>query len=161
MKSLQQKTVTVLFMLSLLLGLIVSQMLMQTLLADELINVSDVKGCRAIAAKMERLLCYDTVADGGVFNRQKLQQVQTENFGSKKRQPDISVDQLAVTIVRVQKGATGIHYFHTADGKVWKQSNRGNWSSKVPFQAKIKAGVLGSFFLVTEGGKSARVKRVR
>lgn len=161
MKLFWQRIVAVLFIGSLLLGLGVSQMLMQPLLADELMNVSDIKECRGIAAKAERLLCYDTVADGGIFNEQKLQQVQIENFGSKKRQPDISVDRLTVTIVRVQKGATGIYFFHTADGEAWKQSNRGNWSLKVPFQAEIKAGVMGSFFLVTEGGKSVRVKRVR
>jgi len=161
MKSLQQRIVAVPFIRSLLLGLVAPQMLMQPLLADEFKNISDIKECRAIAAKAERLLCYDTVADGGVFDEQKLQQVQIENFGSEKTQPDISVDQLTVTIVRVQKGSTGIYFFHTADGKAWKQSNRANWSLKVPFQAEIKAGALGSFFLVTEGGKSVRVKRVR
>jgi len=160
-KSLYQKIVTVPFIHSSLLGLLVSQILTQNLLADEFINVSDVKECRAIAAKAGRLLCYDTVADGGVFNEQQLQKVQKENFGSKDGQSDVSVDQLAVTIVSVTKSTTGIHYFHTADGAVWKQSNSGKWNLKVPFQAEIKAGMLGSFFLVTEGGKSVRVKRVR
>jgi len=136
-------------------------MLTQTLLADDFINVSDINDCRSIASEAERLLCYDTVADGGVYNLQQLQQVQKENFGSREKQSDISVDELTVTIVRVQKGANGINYFHTADGKVWKHSGRGSWNLKVPFQAEIKGGLMGSFFLVTEGGKSARVKRVR
>jgi len=161
MKLLQQGAVAGPFSRTLLLGIVASLLQMQPLLAKEIMNVSDIKECRAIAAKSERLLCYDTVADGGVFNQQKLEQVQKENFGSKEVQSDISVEQIVVTIVRIQKNSAGVHYFHTEEGTVWKHSGRGSWNLKVPFQAEIKAGVMGSFFLVTEGGKSARVKRLR
>lgn len=137
-------------------------MLAQVVNADELTNISDFKECRAIEAKAERLLCYDTIADGGVFNEQQLQQVQKENFGSREKPAEVvSVEQLAVTIVNVKKSATGIHYFYTDDGAVWKQSNSGRWNIKVPFEAEIKSGKMGSFFLVSESGKSVRVKRVR
>jgi len=162
-------------------------------LADELINISDIKGCRAISGDTERLACYDTVIDGGVFNEQKLKQVQVESFGSsslRKEKPpaaaapaaetgtasaagtgtvseapaagiDTSVDRLMVTITRVKKDGSGIHYFKTSDGQVWKQRNAGGWSSEVPFEAEIKKGLMSSFFLVNEGGKSTRVKRVK
>ena len=137
-------------------------MLAQVVNADELTNISDFKECRAIEAKAERLLCYDTIADGGVFNEQQLQQVQKENFGSREKPTEVvAVEQLAVTIVNVKKSATGIHYFYTDDGAVWKQSNGGRWNIKVPFEAEIKSGKMGSFFLVSESGKSVRVKRVR
>ena len=142
-------------------GWIASLLLLQPSLADEFTNISDIEGCQKIEAKAERLLCYDTVADGGIFNEQKLQEVQKENFGSKEKQPDVSVDQLTVTIVRVTKSNAGIHYFYTADNAVWRQSNRGRWNIKAPFEAKIKSGVMGSFFLVSESGKSVRVKRVQ
>lgn len=163
MKTLQQGTVTVLFIRSFLLGVVASPMLIQPLMADEFVNVSDIKECGAIADKAERLLCYDTTADGGVFNQQKLEQVQKEEFGSKEKERDISVDQIFVTIVKISKSSTGIHYFYTADDAVWKQSSsRGSkWSMAVPFQVEIKSGVMSSFFLVTEGGKSTRVERVR
>jgi len=162
------------------------------LLAAEFINISDIKGCRAIRGDTERLACYDTVSDGGVFNEQKLKQVQVESFGSsalrKERAPvapapstgtatataapatapatpatapDIPVNRITVTITRVKKDGSGIHYFQTSDGQVWKQRNVSSWSLKVPFEAEIKAGMLGSFFLVNEGGKSTRVKRVK
>lgn len=144
-----------------LLGVLTSQLLLQPLLADELVNVTDMKDCRPIAAKTERLLCYDTVADGGVFNQQELEQVQKESFGNSKTEPEVTVDQVIVTIVKVQKGANRMHYFHTADGTVWRQTNAGNWKVKAPFQASIKSGIMSSFFLVAEGGKSTRVKRVR
>ena len=74
---------------------------------------------------------------------------------------DISADELSVTITRVKKDGSGIHYFQTSDGQVWKQRNAGAWSLKVPFEAEIKKGMMGSFFLVNEGGKSTRVKRVK
>jgi len=65
MKSLLQRLVVL---------LCVSQIFVLPVLADELINISDIKGCRAISGDTERLACYDTVIDGGVFNEQKLKQ---------------------------------------------------------------------------------------
>lgn len=161
MNPLQHRIITVPFVCSLALGMAASQLLIQPLQADELMNISDFKECRAIASEEERLLCYDTIADGGIFNEERLQQVARENFGNKEGPSDIAVEQLAVTIVRVTKSATGTHYFYTDEGAVWKQSNGGRWSRKAPFQAEIKAGVLGSFFLAAESGKLVRVKRVR
>ena len=73
----------------------------------------------------------------------------------------ISVDEIHVTVVRVKKGNGGFFYFQTADGQVWKQQNATKWSLTVPFEAKIEKGLMGSFFLVNEGGKSTRVKRVK
>lgn len=138
-----------------------SLMLLQTVLADELVNISEIEDCQSITAKSERLLCYDTVAGGGVFNEQKLQEVQEENFGNKDKEPEVSIDRVSVTIVKVSKSSSGRYYFYTDDGKAWKQSNTGRWTLKAPFKAEIKAGMMGSFFLVTEGGKSERVKRVK
>ena len=205
MKSLLQRIVTVPFLNSLLIGLCASQIFALPLLADEFVNISDIKGCRAITGDTERLACYDTIIDGGIFNEQKLKQVQVESFGSsslRKEKPpaapapatetgtatatatatetgtataagtgtvseapatgiDTSVDRLTVTITRIKKDGSGIHYFLTSDGQVWKQRSAGGWSSEVPFEAEIKKGMMSSFFLVNEGGKSTRVKRVK
>ena len=209
MKSLLQKIFTTPFSGTLLLGLCLSQMLVFPIWADEVTNVSDIKGCRAIKGEAERLRCYDTVSDGGIFNEEKLKQVRVEEFGAQKMQkppepepepapsaepepapsatpktvtaqesapesapepakapePEtgaaISVDRLSVTIVRSQKDNRGFVYFQTSDGQVWKQQNAGGWSLTVPYDAVIKTGVFGSFFLVNEGGKSTRVKRVK
>jgi hypothetical protein len=161
MNSFPKSTVAGLVGRQLMLGLTVSTLLFQALVADEHENVSDAEACRKIADKSERLLCYDTVADGGVFNEQQAQQARVDSFGGKEKQPESSIDQLAVTIVKVQKAGNRIHYFQTADGTVWKQTSASSWKLDVPFQATIKAGVLSSFFLVAEGGKSTRVKRVK
>ena len=197
MKFCLQRLVTVPFQGTALLVLLVSQLFTLPLMAEELKNITDIEGCRAITGEKERLLCYDTVLDGGIFNEEKVKQVKVEEFGSEKMpkppaekpapvaapepapaaaasaaetapppQPPASKigdtdDRLAVTIVRSKKGNYGIHYFQTADGQVWKQINATNWTVKPPYDAVIKKGVLGSFFLVVEGGQSTRVKRVR
>jgi len=159
MKFQQSNTTKTAFLLTALLGPGVTQV--QPLLADEYINITDFRDCRAIEGKAERLLCYDTIADGGVFNIQQVRQVQQETFGAKERESDISIDTLSVTIKRVEKGNNDKRYFHTSSGQVWKQQNPGHYSSKVPFEAEIKSGVMGSFFLVNESGRAIRVKRVK
>lgn len=141
--------------------LLVSLLLLQPLLADEFVNITDVEDCRGIPASAERLLCFDTVAGGGVYNEQKLQEVQKENFGAQAEETVVSADEITVTIVRVTENSAGIHFFYTEDGKAWRQNGSGRWSMQAPFEATIKKGVMGSFFLKTEGGKSERVKRVK
>jgi len=170
-----------------------SQLAVLPVSADELINITDIKDCQRISGDTERLACYDTVARGGVFNEQKLKQVQVEQFGSKslRKPPEpapeeaketvnpvasdagtkaessplpktkVSVDEIYVTVVRSKKDNTGHYYFQTSDNQVWKQEEARSWTTSVPFEAKIKKGLMGSFFLVSEGGKSIRVKRVK
>ena len=135
--------------------------LVQPLLADEYINVTDFQDCRAIKGKSERLLCYDTIADGGVFDTQQVRQVQEETFGSEERESDISIDRLNVTIERVEKHGSNKQYFYTAGGQVWKQKNPEHYPTKVPFEAELKSGAMGSFFLVNESGRGTRVTRVK
>lgn len=140
---------------------IISLLLAQSGLADEFSNISDIENCRAIPSDSERLLCYDTVMDGGVFNQQVVQKAQEEKFGDAKERQDITVEKVIVTINRIERSPTGVHYFYTDEGTVWKQSGAGRWSVKAPFEAEIRSGVLSSYFLVIEGGKSTRVKRVK
>lgn len=194
---------------ALLIVLGVSHLFVSSLLADVPVNISDIKDCRSISGDVERLSCYDTIIDGGVFNEQKLREVQVQEFGSetmpKKASPApatmaepgpasvaepepgkaaatatastpavtstqqtapaaakvVSADELGVTIVRLKKGNGGIHYFQTSEGQVWKQQSAQRWNLKAPFDAKIEKGTMGSFFLIHEGGKSTRVKRVK
>ena len=189
----KQKVVAVSFYGIVFLFIGLSQISTSAVLADELINISDIKDCQQIKGDTERLACYDTVSRGGIFNEQKLKEVQVEQFGSenmrKPPEPDLeeaqkpvnsmasgtsaetqsapppkaqgSVDEIRVTVVRVKKDGAGYFYFQTSDGQVWKQRNASSWSMEVPFEAKIEKGMMGSFFLVNEGGKSTRVKRVK
>lgn len=199
MKSMRKRSILVLYSSSGLLSLMAAILPMQSVLADELTNISEIKGCRAIKSEAERLLCYDTVSDGGVFNEQKLKEAQVEEFGSNAKTKEAQtksvvesgseattatepytkpetkpeakaeparglndpIDRIAVTVTRTQKDANGRLYFETTDGQVWKQQESSSWTEKAPFEAEIKAGKLGSFYLLAQGGKSIRVKRVR
>ena len=67
MKTLLHKVISVPFLGTLFFSLGASQMLVLPLLADEPINISDVKGCRVIEGETERLACYDAVSGGGIF----------------------------------------------------------------------------------------------
>lgn len=204
MKSLVQTNITMPKLMLLITGLMVSQVCVIPLQADELVNINDVKDCRGIRGDVERLTCYDTIVDGGIFNEQKLREARVEDFGSdtmpKEKAPapapapvavtpstapaatsaaqespaavaaeapppeagkGVSANQLDVTIVRLKKGNDRYYYFQTSEGQVWKQQNATTWNLKAPFEAKIEKGAMGSFFLIHEGGKSTRVKRVK
>jgi hypothetical protein len=73
----------------------------------------------------------------------------------------VSENRLDVTIVRLKKGNNSIYFFQTSDRQVWKQQNASKWNLKAPFEARIKKGAMGSYFLVTDGGLSTRIKRVK
>ena len=51
--------------------LLLSYIFASPLLADELVNITDFEGCQAIPNDKARLLCYDTVAKGGIYNEEK------------------------------------------------------------------------------------------
>ena len=207
MKFLVQTNITKPMLSVLITGLVISQVFVFPLQAEELVNISDVKDCRVIRGDVERLTCYDTIIDGGIFNEQKLREVQVEEFGAdtmpKEKAPEpavvpvpvpvaeapatpaaatvseaspavvtadeplpkagkgVSANKLDVTIVRLKKGNNRIYYFQTSEGQVWKQQSAMSWNLKAPFEAKIEKGAMGSFFLIHEGGKSTRVKRVK
>jgi hypothetical protein len=83
MKFQRSNTTKTAFLLTALLGLGVTHV--QPLLADELANVSDFKDCRAIKGEAERLLCYDTIADGGVSTNRNLNSYNTKRLAPRKR----------------------------------------------------------------------------
>lgn len=70
-------------------------------------------------------------------------------------------EQIAATVTSVRENAYGKLLFTTASGQVWIQTdqNRRRYRN-VPFEAEIRGGASGSFFLrQATGGPSVRVRR--
>lgn len=123
--------------------------------ADERLAQVSPETCRAIEADADRLACYDELTQSDAWA------APCDQAGHSAPDSWTPAERTSVTIVRIQISESKVRYFHTENGEVWRQTDRGSWNLAVPFQADLKPGRLGSFFLVTEGGKSARVKRVK
>lgn len=125
------------------------------LLADEAVPHPLLESCRVIDSDTDRLACYDELVRKGSWD------APCNTAPSGVRESPSPAERTAVTVTRVQVSETKVRYFYLDNGQVWKQTDRGSWNIGVPFQAELKPGQFGSFFLVTEDGKSARVKRVK
>ena len=55
-----------------------------TLQAEEPVNVTTFEGCQAITRDKARLVCYDTIAKGEIYNEEKREQLRVEEFGAEK-----------------------------------------------------------------------------
>ncbi len=87
---------------------------------------------------------------------------ETEQFGLDKAQknpdPLTSID---VIVVAVSKSAYGKLIFTTGSGQVWQQTDHGSPRYRqIPFEATLRKGAAGSFFIQPQsGGVAVRVKR--
>jgi hypothetical protein len=70
-------------------------------------------------------------------------------------------DEIAVNVTAVSQNAYGKLIFTTEAGQVWVQTDQSRRRFRdVPFEAEIRAGASGSFFLrQATGGPSVRVRR--
>ena len=75
----------------------------------------------------------------------------------------VEPDEITVTVVEVSQDLLGKHIFKTEDGQIWMQTdNRKVRFRDMPFDARIRGGSMGSYFLQSVGGGAAlRVKRAR
>jgi len=85
----------------------------------------------------------------------------TSRFGLKEE--PLEPEAIKVVVVDVSQDLLGKHIFKTEDGQIWMQTeNRKARFRSVPFEARIRGGSLGSYFLQpVTGGPSVRVKRAR
>ncbi len=156
-----QRTATKSLLGRILASLGAMQVFVQPVLAEECVNTSAFEVCRSIVSMAERLQCYETIVDAGASDEPASKQSNANQSGNEKSATDDKIDELAVTIVQITQDPYGKYYFKTSDGQIWKQLNKEYWSSTVPGEAIIRAGVLRSHFLVNEKGDSTRVTRVK
>ncbi len=87
---------------------------------------------------------------------------EAQQFGLSEvqKQPE-SLDSIHVVVVSVDSNAYGKLIFTTESGQVWRQTDQNRRRYRqIPFDAKIRKGAVGSFFLTPlSGGAAVRVKR--
>lgn len=87
-----------------------------------------------------------------------------EQFGlSEAQQKQERLDSITVEVTRVSESAYGKMLITTADGQVWRQTDQARARMpEVPFDAEIRSGASGSFFIqASSGGRAVRVRRER
>jgi len=130
--------------------------------------------CADVKKGKRRLECYDTVLEAQhpeMFKKmeavRKLEQ--REDFGAPTpaagSQDADKLQRLEVVIVDFSRTKHGKWTLTTDTGQIWRQADNLNLpprAPKRPFNASIKRGILGAFYLITEGSKRAiKVKRLK
>lgn len=90
--------------------------------------------------------------------------LEVEQFGLSQTQRDPDpLESVNAVIVAVDNNPYGKLIFTTDSGQVWRQTDRHNKRYRqIPFDAEIRKGVSGSYFLrPVRGGVAIRVKRIK
>lgn len=128
--------------------------------------------CVDVRKSKKRLQCYDTVLQEQhpeMFKKLETarKEEQLEEFGSPRSatrsKEEEELKQVDVVIIENAKSRNGKWLLVTERGQIWRQvGDKSFYLRKKPFNARLKKGTLGSFFLVITGTKrSYRVKRVK
>lgn len=130
--------------------------------------------CADVKKSKRRLECYDTVLKAlhpAMFKKIEAatKKEQREDFGAPTpaagSKDSEKLKLLKVVIVDFSRTSHGKWVLTTEGGQIWRQAdNQGlsPFAPKRPFNASIKRGALGSYYLVIEGSKrSIRVKRLK
>ena len=143
-------------------------------------RTADYLKCTLIADMSPRLACYDAVSASlrATVQNEASPAVEAQpeedaeararaNFGAstlpRERQERNEPDEVGVLITSWRTSPLGKLVFTTEDGQVWRQSDSNRlFPRSEQFNATIKKGMMGSYFLKIEGIRRAiRVKRVR
>ena len=125
------------------------------------------EGCAAFPDDVERLACYDEIATAVVpdtisrMREAKAKQVK-EEFGLFKPGPGQILDELAVTVVRVERTLHGKVRLIMDDGAVWVQTDSKGVYYPKTFTGVVKKAMMGSYiFSPDTKDKAIKVKRAK
>jgi hypothetical protein len=116
--------------------------------------------CSQIPDDAERLACYDKTFPPGPFDKAVVAAASAKNFGKSEKKSTAS---------SIQSGVVSIKYlvrnqrqFTLDNGQIWYETDKGQQVNvKVGDQITIKDAALSSYLLITPGGASIRVKRLK
>ena len=142
----------------------------------------DLQQCSVISDKLDRLICYDSLAAGvrpaapakqatpeqdfgknHVTEAPKVaaQAQTTETFGITKPVGK-QLERIELVVSSVKKSPYGSITVTFTNGQVWKQTDTRRFKLKPEQKVFVKKGALGSFLMGTEGRNTTiRVKRVK
>jgi mannose-6-phosphate isomerase class I len=144
-------------------------------------------GCAAKTDKLDRLLCYDKLAQSvgqvapqaanqeaaqtvvsvtsGMSQTQAMEtpsQERVEDAFGMKQKPVDAIERLDLEVAAVKKDAYGVQIISFSNGQVWKQIETRRFKLEPGQRVYIEAGALGSFLLGSEDRNSTvRVKRLK
>ncbi|WP_025821296.1 hypothetical protein [Shewanella marina] len=133
--------------------------------------INSLQDCRQINDKLERLVCYDNLADAQQVNPQAQATIvatppavvasKPENTFGVIPKPIEKVDKIELTISKVNKNPYGALRLYFENGQVWKQTDTRSFRLKSGDKVYIERAALGSFLLGIDGRNTTiRVKRV-
>lgn len=125
-------------------------------------------------AEVARLKAAEAGGEVAVVTREEVKEAERGNFGLSGAEapglaavkPKVAAEaerlkEVTVMVVKAEKKLDGKMRFVTSDGQVWVQTDttdarvRGDG----PWQATIKAAMLGSFMMKLEGGRAVKARR--
>lgn len=147
---------------------------------------SQLSKCATVQDKLERLICYDNLANSLPTQSSNNQVPPTETvavasstavvtttastpknaveeFGNlEKSKEEQTIDTIQLTVSKVKKDAYGALKLEFKNGQVWKQTDSRHFKLKPEQEVFIKKAALGSFVLGMEDRNTTiRVKRLK
>ncbi|GIU08039.1 hypothetical protein TUM4261_14050 [Shewanella sp. c952] len=147
---------------------------------------SQLSKCATVQDKLDRLICYDNIANSlpaqgsnsqapttetvtvasstaVVTATANTQKSAVEEFGNlEKSKKDQDIDTIHLTVSKVKKDAYGALKIEFTNGQVWKQTDSRRFKLKPEQEIFIKKAALGSFTLGMEDRNTTiRVKRLK
>ncbi|ACJ27275.1 Conserved hypothetical protein [Shewanella piezotolerans WP3] len=147
---------------------------------------SQLSKCATVQDKLDRLICYDNLANSlaaqntngqtpaaetvvvasstaVVTTTANTQKSAVEEFGNlKKNTEEETVDTIYLTVSKIKKDPYGALKIEFKNGQVWKQADTRHFKLKPEQEIFIKKAALGSFTLgVEDRNTTIRVKRLK
>jgi hypothetical protein len=121
---------------------------------------SDKQNCAMLPDDAERLACYDKAFPPGPFDQAAVLAATAKNFGKSEKKSSAS---------SIQSGVVSIKYlvrnqrqFTLDNGQIWYETDKGqSVKVKIGDQVTIKDAAMSSYLLITPGGASIRVRRLK
>ena len=121
---------------------------------------SDKQPCSQIPDDAERLACYDKTFPPGPFDKAAVAAAGAKSFGKSEKKSTASSIQAGV--VSIKYLVRNQRQFTLDNGQVWYETDKGqSVNVKVGDKITIKDAAMSSYLLITPGGASIRVKRLK